>query len=203
MKKKVFIFLAIGILVVCLLSGGCLKQENDKLSDWKDLLKLPVKQNETVEKAEVEKQGTTQKVDLGQQDNIETMALNLYFGNATGTCLEAEARDVQKTEGIARCTIQELFKGPARKESINVFPEGTHLLDINVKPDGMCIIDLSREVTRVESYQQEKLMVYAIVNTLAQFPSIETVKFRIEGEDIDTLAGYIHLGDSVKPDLQV
>lgn len=202
MTRKVVILIAAVVLAVCLLSGGCLKTDNT-ISDWKELLNIPVTQNTKLSDNMEAERKTTPEFDLNRQETMQTISLSLYFGNSAGTGLEAEQRDIHKTEGIARRTMEELLKGPVNNEYINVFPEGTRLLDINVKPDGMCIIDMSREVTHVSNYQQEKLMVYAIVNTLSQFASIESVRFRVEGQEVETLGGYIHLGNSVKPDLQV
>ena len=39
-----------------------------------------------------------------------------------------ERREIIKTEGIARSTLQELLKGPDNPAYQNVFPEGTRLL---------------------------------------------------------------------------
>jgi spore germination protein GerM len=200
MSKRFVIVLATGVLAICLLSGGCLNTDKSKskISDWKDLLKQSVEQKADSEKTSAIETPSVEPVTT--QQSIGSLKLNLYFGNASGSKLVAEERSIQKVEGIARRTIEELLKGPKKKEYINVFPEGTKLLDINVCPDGLCIVDLSGEVSMVANQQQEELMVYAIANTLSQFPSIERVRFRIEGEDVDTLAGFVPIGEGIEAD---
>ena len=44
------------------------------------------------------------------------------------------------------------------------------------------------------------MTVYSIVNTLAELPEIEMVRFLIEGEEIETLAGHLDLSEPVYPD---
>ncbi len=202
MRNKFLIFLATGVLAVCLLSGGCFQTDNAKITDWKDLFKIPaVKQQDDSSKKEETKTDTSVKKTA--RPAAETVSLQLYFANQDGTKLAVESRKIEKVEGIARRTIEELLTGPERKEYINIFPEGTKLLDINVRPDGECIVDLSDEATRVDNQEQEKLMVYSIANTLAQFPTIEKVKFRIDGKDVETLGGFLDLSDGVEPDFKI
>lgn len=202
MTKKFIILLAAGVLSICLLSGGCFKTDESKISDFKELLKLPTK-NQAAQKTDKQANAELPKIDLSKQD-VETIAVSLYFGNASASGLATEERNIEKVEGVARRTVEELFNGPVNtKEYSNVFPEGTRLLDINVRPDGICIVDLSGEVSQVENEQQEKLMVYAITNTLSQFPSIERVKFRIDGQEVETLGGFVQLGEAVEPNLKI
>lgn len=203
MAKRFIIFLAVGVLAVCLLSGGCLKTDANKISEWKDLFKIPVSNQKDNSKTAEQKKTENGSADVSKQETMETLSLQLYFANVDSTKLVVEDRKIEKVEGIARRTVEELLKGPARKEYISVFPEGTHLLDINVRPDGTCIVDLSHEVSLVDNQQQEKLMVFAITNTLSQFPTIEKVKFRIDGKDVETLGGYIQLGNGVEPDYHI
>ena len=123
----------------------------------------------------------------------------LYFGGQDGTSLVPESRVIPKEVGIARSTLNELIKGPATPEYLSVFPEGTRLLDINVKPDGLCIVNLSHEACQVTNQQQEEMMVMAIVNTLGQFPTIKEVTFMIDGEPVQEIGGFLDLSQPVKP----
>ncbi len=101
--------------------------------------------------------------------------------------------------GIARSTINELFKGPETPGYLSVVPEGTRLLDINVKPDGLCIVDMSHEARQVANKQQEEMMVMAIVNTIGQFPTVKEVTFRINGEPVQEIGGFMDLSQPIKP----
>jgi len=194
MRNTVITVLALVLLAVCLLSGGCSKANQEKIKEWQDLIKIPV-----------DKESTAQKEQLPEKNNVkdpavtqEKIEIQLYFADSQGKKLVMEERDIAKAEGIARRTMEELLKGPANVESVQVIPDGTRLLDINVKPDGLCIVDLSSEARGVMNEEQEKLMIYAVANTLSQFPTIKEVSFMIDGQKVDQIAGYMNLSSPVE-----
>ncbi|HHY59860.1 MAG TPA: GerMN domain-containing protein [Clostridia bacterium] len=127
----------------------------------------------------------------------------LYFADGYGQSLVAETRLIPKTEGIARATINELLAGPSPDSGLlPTVPYGTMLRDINVKDDGLIIVDFSRELIDNHAGGQlgETLTVYSIVNTLAQFPTVERVRFLVEGQEVSTIAGGIDLRQDIYPD---
>jgi len=134
--------------------------------------------------------------DQGSQEAEETAAITdpfevtLYFAGQEGNSLLPEVRTIQKTEGIARATMEQLIAGPGPgSELLPTIPQGTSLLDINVKEDGLCIVDFSGELLSegADGVIPDNLMVYSIVNTLAEFPTIEKVQFRINGQEVESL----------------
>lgn len=199
MTKKIIAAVGMVVLGLCLVSGGCsLSSAGDKVQSLKDWISI-APEEESGEEA------TTSLEDLlpDKEDAApETIAVNLYYADADGQ-LVIESRSIEKTEGIGRKTIESLLEGPALQENQNPFPVGTRLLDINVKPDGTCIVDLSSEVRNINSIDQEKLVVYSIVNTLANFSSVQRVSFMIGGEAVDSLGGYLDLSAPVEPDYTI
>ena len=198
MPQRFIVIIAVFVLAVCLLSGGC-QTSNDQLSikSWRDLVDLlPESQDPSQMELQDEVPADEQLPSAaGDQETIEVM---LYFGGQDGLSLVQESRVIPKEEGIARSTINELIKGPGTPEYLSVFPAGTRLLDINVKPDGLCIVDLSREACQVANQQQEEMMVMAIVNTLGQFATVKEVSFMINGELVQEIGGFIDLSQPVK-----
>lgn len=132
--------------------------------------------------------------------------VTLYFASADGESLAPEVRTIEKVEGIARAAMTELIKGPTPGSGLlPTIPQGTSLLDINVREDGLCIVDFSSELLGDVSGQVigEELMVYSIVNTLTEFPAVERVEFRVEGQLVESLGDNIPTTASLtaKPDL--
>jgi len=185
MAKKLIVTLTAVVLGICLLSGGCsTSQSADKVEDLKNLLKTSINREQSP-------QPTTRIQDLMPEAPaaapVETVKVTLYFGKKDAKGLVAETRDIGKTAGIARATVQELLQGPAQTDNIRLFPEGTQLLDINIKSDGTCIVDLSNHIRNVSGKAQTELMVYSLVNTLGEYPTVKEVSLLIAGEYADAI----------------
>ncbi len=204
MNRSIVIIAAVIILGICLLSGGCSTFVGDQsMKAWKDLLSLAPKEEPVSEQDTRLEDLLAESTSASQQEVGESLIMALYYADSAGNSLVSEDRAIKKTEGIARETINELLKGPVNTDCKTVFPEGTRLLDINIKPDGMCIVDLSGEARQVKTAQEEKFLVYAITNTLGAFPTVKSVSFMIEGQACDSIAGYMDLSSPIKPDYTI
>jgi len=195
MRNTIIVILAFVLLSICMLSGGCAKPDQAKIKEWQDLLKIPLDKEKAANNA---KTVLPQKKENSKSTVAASLPINLYFADSSGNKLIVEERDITKGEGIARRTMEELLKGPANVEAVQVIPDGTRLLDINIKPDGLCIVDLSSEVRGVLNKDQERLMVYGVANTLGQFPSVKSVSFMIDGQKVDSIGGYMNLSAPVQ-----
>jgi len=86
-------------------------------------------------------------------------------------------------------------------ESKNLIPQGTRLLSLKVK-DGIATVNFSREFT--DNFnggaQLEALTIHSIVHTLTQFPEIRRVRFLVEGQKLETLAGHLDISEPVEGD---
>ena len=114
----------------------------------------------------------------------------------------AEERKISKVTGIARATMEELIKGPTELGLKATLPVNTKLLDINIREDGLAIVDFSGDLIKElpTTATAEKLAVYSIVNTLSQFPTVQEVEMRIDGRNVDTLLGYVDLDQTLVQD---
>jgi len=196
MAKKVMAVMAVILLATCLLSGGCAAPDEDKVQSFKDMLKTSLNKNkEAAAPPQEAKQPVEETVVSAEQTQVK-----LYFWDDQMNKLVAEERNIAKVEGIARETLQELFKGPAKQGYSATVPRGTRLLDINIKPDGQCIIDISSEACGVASEKQEKTMVESITRTLGQFPAVKEVVVLVNGQSVDSIGGYIDVSKPLPVD---
>lgn len=134
------------------------------------------------------------------QEPGETIIVQLWFSDSQGQKLIVEEREISKVEGIARATINELIKGPSMdSDLLPTIPVGTVLRDINVKSDGLIIVDFSKELitNHIGGSTAETLTVYSIVNTLTQFPTVDRVQFLVEGQYVETLTGHMDLTQAI------
>ncbi|MEN6350500.1 MAG: GerMN domain-containing protein [Syntrophomonas sp.] len=203
MSKKIICILAVIILGICLVSGGCDTATGTRNLNraWKDLIKLVPEKEQAAGSKVQEKESVKVQAPSQETPSGETSRVKLYFAINGEKKLGVEERTIAKTEGIARSTIQELIKGPESQEFSAVFPPGSKLRDINIKEDGTCVIDLSPEVEGLASNDQEKLMIYAVANTLGQFPTVKEVSFLIDGQKVDAVKGGVDLSSPVKPEI--
>lgn len=114
----------------------------------------------------------------------------LYFLNNTGNRLEVEERIIESESNessLAIKLISELIKGPEEPELMRSLPEGTIVLGIDVS-DGQANVNFNdnfkfnTEIERIFSCT-------AVISTLTVLPSIEKVRFLVEGEPLKTIDG--------------
>jgi hypothetical protein len=121
MTRKFVSVLAIIVLGICLLSGGCFPFSDDRnLKSWRDILRIGPDENNNDTPLNLE----PIQPQLENEDQKDRIGVRLYFGKPDGYGLVAEERLITKTEGIARQTLQELLKGPDSSNCLNIFPEG-------------------------------------------------------------------------------
>lgn len=191
MKRASLILIV--LLVLCLAFSGCglldkVRQDfnnAEKVAEQNGLFEEPTVIFETPE-------------DVTSMTN-ETKLITLYFADPMENKLVAEEREIPKVTGIARATIQELIKGPLGANLEATLPASTTLLDINVREDGLAIVDFSGDLIRdlPATAIAEELAVYSIVNTLTQFPTVQEVEMRIDGRNVDTLLGYVEIEENL------
>lgn len=200
MSKKILILLTIITLMVFTSTGcGFLDKLLSIKDDFKGAQSLEENQNNQLGEIEVDI-NTPEALDPVITEPSEYKTVLLYFGSSDGEHLVAVEKEVAKVEGIARQTINALIEGPDFQSGLlPTIPAGTGLLDINIKEDGLCIVDFSEElVANMPGGQlNEQLTVYSVANTLCQFPTVEKVEFRVSGKKMDTLLGHVNLSPAV------
>lgn len=112
--------------------------------------------------------------------------VKLYFADKNGEVLIEQNRTIPKTLSLARETVNQWLLGPAGDADCYpvVSPE-TVLLDISIK-NGTATVDLSKEYLQPFTNVTAETALYGLVNTVAQFSTVQMVKIRIEGQEIKT-----------------
>ncbi|MFZ5942767.1 MAG: GerMN domain-containing protein [Bacillota bacterium] len=204
MSKKLIIIVTLLTLLAFTLTGcGILDKllsikEDFKKGDTAEEQKQPQVGEIVVDTPKLEEPASSQ--------SMKYKTVQLYFGSSDGEHLVAVEKDLPKVEGIARETLNALIEGPDFQSGLlPTIPAGTSLLDINVKSDGLCIVDFSEElVSNMPGGKlNEQMTVYSIVNTLTQFPTVDRVEFRVEGKRMDTLLGHVNLSPAVSANAQL
>ena len=189
--KRVALILVV-IMIASMFLTGCVL--TDKLSSLKQSFNKAEKTPETVTPTVVIESPKSVPTIIG-----EARTVTLYFADSTASKLVAEERQVAKVVGIGRVSLEELIKGPTQASLKPTLPATTKLLDINIKADGLAIVDFSGSLIKElpASATAEKLAIYSIVNTLTQFPTVQKVELRVDGKKVDTLLGHEKIDQSL------
>ncbi|MHB0981449.1 MAG: GerMN domain-containing protein [Thermoleophilia bacterium] len=120
----------------------------------------------------------------------ETTQLSVYF--TYNEHVQAVHRQVPTTKAVAAAALQALLEGPTPEEAaLGVFsaiPKGTLQLGVDIK-DGVATVDLSREYESGGGSLSMGLRLAQVVYTLTQFPTVNSVQFKLDGKPVEVFGG--------------
>ncbi len=116
--------------------------------------------------------------------------LSVYF--LRGEYLAATRRKIPRTPRVGTAALDALLAGPtADEQSIgfsSAIPPGTRLLGLTIE-NGVATVDLSGQFAAGGGSFSMKARVAQVVFTLTQFPSVQGVQFRLDGQPVEALGG--------------
>lgn len=121
----------------------------------------------------------------GEQINsIQNATLTLYFSNEAGDGLVKEVREevyYSSNVSMEKLIMEQLLEGPRRKGAKSAIPDGTKLVTVSVV-DGVGYVSLD-EAFRNQDYKvNEAVVIYSIVNSLSELPTISKVQISVNGD---------------------
>jgi hypothetical protein len=120
---------------------------------------------------------------------VEQTTVRAYF--MRGEKVGPVGREVSG-DAVAAAAVEALLEGPEAGEVELGFstsiPEGTELLGVTIT-DGVATVDLSGEFATGGGSLSMMSRVAEVVFTLTQFPTVEAVDFRLDGEPLTVLGG--------------
>ena len=138
----------------------------------------------------------------GQFSQFLLSQCTLYFADDAGKLVAVERPVPYYQARSLRFLLNALWQGPQMYDSVSglkgVTPQGLSDADILglAVQDGRALINLSQHfMNACEGYDevQEKLLIYAIVNTLTELPSVQRTALFIAGTQPETLCGKLYL----------
>lgn len=102
-------------------------------------------------------------------------------------------------EAVAAGALQAVLAGPTG-DLTRPAPEGTLVNGVDIDPDGTATVDLSLPDGGGLGAAYEAALVQAIVHTVAQFDTVDRVRFLAGGSPVDTLFGHVDVSEPVEPD---
>ena len=179
-------FCAVLLASVLLLTAGC-------TDEGKNVAASNTGRTQTEQLAEPAQQNTPASCTT----EAKALKVNVYYPNNDGTSLVAVSRIVN-TEKDDKYTaaLKSLLTGTKEKGQTNVIPKRAQLRSVMVK-DGVATADFSRELEQNFSGGStgEEMLIGSIVNTLTDFPEVQSVQILIEGASVETLSGHMDLSE--------
>jgi germination protein M len=141
--------------------------------------------------------GETTTTAAGQQTastattaSADTMTVRVYFSRDEK--MAAATRVVPKTQQPGAAAMKALLQGPTAQEKdsgmVTCIPEGTTYLGLDAK-NGVFTVNLSQEYGSGGGSLSMFTRLAQVVFTLTQFPTVDGVRFKLDGKLIDTLGG--------------
>ncbi len=139
----------------------------------------------------------------GEQINtIQTASITLYFSNPKGTALIPEVQEVHYSSNISmeKLVMEQLLRGPEGKGKRAAIPDGTKLVNVSVL-DGVGFVNLSEGFLNQNYEIAEPVVIYSIVNSLAELPNINKVQIAVNGDSAITYREKMKLETMYERDL--
>ena len=120
----------------------------------------------------------------------DTVTVKAYFSQ--NEVMTPVSRTVPYTLATARAAMEELLRGPNDDEQarglFSAIPAGTKLLDVSIA-NKVATVDLSAEFESGGGSLAMFTRLAQVVFTLTQFPSVDSVVFKLEGTKVDLFSG--------------
>ena len=120
----------------------------------------------------------------------DTMTLKVYFGK--NEKMAALGRVIPKTQKVGAAAMKALLEGPTAAEKqagmFSSIPEGTTFLGLEIE-NGIATVDLSKEYASGGGSLSMMMRLAEVVFTLTQFPTVDGVDFKLDGQPITVLGG--------------
>ena len=109
-----------------------------------------------------------------------------------GERLASVTRRVPRVPRIGSAALEQLFQGPTPEEEADGYgtqiPVGTRLRDLAIT-DGVATVDLSSEFEEGGGTLALTVRLAQVVCTLDEFPTVDGVRFAIDGTVVDVFSG--------------
>jgi germination protein M len=135
-------------------------------------------------------QPTTTTVPAG-----DVITVNVYFGKqfpGDRQLVGTASRIIPRTQQVGTAAMKALLEGPTDAEKqagmFSSIPDGTTLLGLDIS-ESVATVDLSKEYASGGGSLSMLMRLAEVVFTLTQFPTVDGVSFKLDGQPITVLGG--------------
>lgn len=139
--------------------------------------------------------GTTPEPGGTQPPETTTVRAYFFLGSFVDNAgLVPVLREIPATRAVGAAAMAELLAGPndaeqgARPAMYTTIPEGTRFLGLRIE-HGIATVNLSREFESGGGSASVLGRLAQVVYTLTQFPTVQGVRFELDGEPVEVFSG--------------
>ena len=128
--------------------------------------------------------------------SAESMNIKVYYPDDSGMKLVEVEREIVIDDSTDKYTaaVETLLNEPGEDNLTKIFPNNAAIRSVEVA-DGLAVVDFDGSLLKnfVGGSTGEEFLIGSIVDTLTNFPEITSVKFLVDGEEVETLSGHMDL----------
>ncbi|GAG68250.1 unnamed protein product, partial [marine sediment metagenome] len=112
------------------------------------------------------------------------------FSDDQAEYMKGEYRTISNDDPVKNA-VNELLKGPNSANLVALIPEGTKLLNAEVKND-IAYVDFSSDILKGASGGSilQRFIIYTIVNTVTEIDEVDAVQILIGGKNVGTFGDF-------------
>ncbi len=118
-----------------------------------------------------------------QINNIITTNITLYYATEDGNNLVPVESEIYTSSNVSRekMVLEHLIESPKAEGLVKAIPDSTKLLSVATM-DGICFVNLDSGFLKFNYDISESVVIYSIVNTLCELPTVNKVQISVNGE---------------------
>lgn len=196
--KKIFLP---AILALLLITTGCEQPPDnpppDKPAQVKSETKPEVKPAPPKVTPEPDKPTQPeQKPSVGSERTEHALNVKVYYPDDSGMRLVEVEREILVDDATDKYTaaVEALMDEPVEDNLTRIFPKNAAIRSVTVQ-DGIATVDFDGSILKgfVGGSTGEEFLIGSIVDTLTNFPEVTSVRFLVDGQEIETLSGHMDL----------
>lgn len=120
---------------------------------------------------------------MGAETNFyQYLHTTVYYANEAGDALLASNLKIPYggSETEEETVLRQLITGPVEEGMYPVLSEDVTVLHVSTK-DGVCTVDFDKKFLNMRAGVTEEVVLYSIVNSLAELPGVYKISFLVEG----------------------
>lgn len=136
------------------------------------------------------------KPEVNIEKKEHSMNIKVYYPDDSGMHLVEVEREIVIDDSTDKYTaaLESMMNEPAEDNLTRIFPKNAAIRSVNVR-DGVATVDFDGGIVKsfVGGSTGEEFLIGSIVDTLTNFPEVTSVRFLVDGQEIETLSGHMDL----------